>query len=68
MFNPGMGIELGEELLLKTNVAQYRASFDLIHHPAFLSYAVDFHQRVSVNRLNWCPADKWIESYLLRQI
>lgn len=51
MFHPGTGIQLGEELLLKSNVPQYRASFDLIYHPAFMSYAVDFHQRVSVDHL-----------------
>ncbi|XP_022057474.1 centromere protein I [Acanthochromis polyacanthus] len=45
MFQPGLGIQLGEELLLKSNVPQYWASFDLIHHPAFMSYAVDFHQK-----------------------
>ncbi|XP_045887049.1 centromere protein I isoform X1 [Micropterus dolomieu] len=46
MFQPGIqGIQLGEELLLKSNVPQYWTSFDLIHHPAFMSYAVDFHQK-----------------------
>lgn len=45
MFQPGLGVQLGEELLLKSNVPQYWASFDLIHHPAFMSYAVDFHQK-----------------------
>uniref|UniRef100_A0A8D3D0F2 Centromere protein I n=1 Tax=Scophthalmus maximus TaxID=52904 RepID=A0A8D3D0F2_SCOMX len=47
MFHPGMGVQLGEELLLKSNVPQYWTSFDLVNHPAFLSYAVDFHQRHS---------------------
>ncbi|KAK1903814.1 Centromere protein I [Dissostichus eleginoides] len=51
MFQPGMGVQLGEELLLKSNVPQYWKSFDLVHHPAFMSYAVDFHQKVSVGRL-----------------
>ncbi|XP_008273796.1 centromere protein I isoform X1 [Stegastes partitus] len=45
MFQPGMGVQLGEELLLKSKVPQYWTSFDLIHHPAFMSYAVDFHQK-----------------------
>lgn len=45
MFHPGMGIELSEKLLLKSNVPNYSMSFDLIHHPAFLSYALDFHQQ-----------------------
>uniref|UniRef100_A0A4W6E8Q8 Centromere protein I n=1 Tax=Lates calcarifer TaxID=8187 RepID=A0A4W6E8Q8_LATCA len=47
MFRPGMGVQLGEEVLLKSNVPQYWTSFDLVHHPAFMSYAVDFHQRHS---------------------
>uniref|UniRef100_A0A665U8H7 Centromere protein I n=1 Tax=Echeneis naucrates TaxID=173247 RepID=A0A665U8H7_ECHNA len=52
MFQPDMGIQLGEELLLKSNIPEYWASFDLVHHPAFLSYAVDFHQRVSADHLD----------------
>ncbi|XP_033830475.1 centromere protein I isoform X1 [Periophthalmus magnuspinnatus] len=45
MFEPGMGIELSEKLLLRSNVPDYKATFDLVHHPAFLSYAVDFHKQ-----------------------
>ncbi|TNN72720.1 Centromere protein I [Liparis tanakae] len=45
MFQPDMGVQLGEELLLQSNVPRPWTSFDLIHHPAFMSYAVDFHQR-----------------------
>ncbi|XP_023129512.1 centromere protein I [Amphiprion ocellaris] len=45
MFQPGLDVQLGEELLLKSNVPQFWTSFDLIHHPAFMSYAVDFHQK-----------------------
>lgn len=45
MFQPGMGIELSEKLLLRSNVPNYTMRFDLIHHPAFLSYAVEFHQQ-----------------------
>lgn len=48
MFQLDMGLSLGEDLLLKSKVPQYWASFDLVHHPAFMSYAVDFHHRVSV--------------------
>lgn len=53
MFHPGMGVQLGEELLLKSNVPQYGSSFDLVHHPAFMSYAVNFHQKVSARHLSW---------------
>lgn len=46
MFQPGIGVQLDEELLLKSNVPQYWTRFSLVHHPAFVSYAVDFHQKV----------------------
>ncbi|XP_076004975.1 centromere protein I [Genypterus blacodes] len=45
MFQPGMALQLGEELLIKSRVPQYQASYDLIHHPAFMCYAVDFHHQ-----------------------
>lgn len=45
-FSPRSGIEVSEELLHQTKVADYSKSFDLIHHPAFLNYALDFHQQV----------------------
>lgn len=51
VFHPGLGVQLNEELLLKSNVPQYWTRFSLIHHPAFMSYAFDFHQKVGVDRL-----------------
>lgn len=48
MFQPGIGVQLEEELLLQSNVPQYWSRFGLVHHPAFIGYAVDFHQRVSL--------------------
>lgn len=45
MFQSGMCIKLSEKLLLRSNVPNAAMSFDLLHHPAFLSYAVDFHQQ-----------------------
>ncbi|KAM9741676.1 centromere protein I isoform 1-T1 [Menidia menidia] len=45
MFQPGVDVQLGEELLLRSKVPQHWCRFDLIHHPAFMNYAVDFHQR-----------------------
>uniref|UniRef100_A0A3P8N845 Centromere protein I n=1 Tax=Astatotilapia calliptera TaxID=8154 RepID=A0A3P8N845_ASTCA len=62
MFYPGMGVQLGEELLLKSNVPQYGSSFDLVHHPAFMSYAVNFHQKVSHSK-PW----NWYLEYLFTQ-
>lgn len=65
MFKPDMDLKLREELLLKSSVPQYWASFDLIHHPAFMSYAVDFHQKVSVDRFGWFK-DIWVASNLFQ--
>ncbi|KAM6924282.1 centromere protein I [Xenentodon cancila] len=74
MFHPGMDVQVGEELLLKSNVPHYWASFDLIHHPAFMSYAVDFHQRCWPGRkdmdLNCIKNSKpwsWYLEYLFNQ-
>ncbi|XP_034454492.1 centromere protein I [Hippoglossus hippoglossus] len=74
MFHPGMGVQLGEELLLKSNVPQYCTSFDLVHHPAFLSYAVDFHQRcwpgrkdVDLNSIKHSKPWSWYLEYLYSQ-
>ncbi|TDH07450.1 hypothetical protein EPR50_G00106390 [Perca flavescens] len=74
MFQPGMGIQLGEELLLKSNVPQYWASFDLVHHPAFMSYAVDFHQKcwpgrkdMDLNSIKHSKPWSWYLEYLFSQ-
>ncbi|XP_029020176.1 centromere protein I [Betta splendens] len=74
MFHPGMGVQLGEELLLRSNVAQHWRSFDLIHHPAFLSYAVDFHQRcwparrdMDLNSIKLAKPWSWYLEYLYSQ-
>lgn len=45
MFEPGMGVHLEDKVLLKSKVPNYPTRFNLIYHPAFLSYAVDFHQK-----------------------
>lgn len=44
-FLAGTAMELGEELLQHSKVPEYGRSFDFIHHPAFLSLAVDFHRK-----------------------
>ncbi|XP_053284820.1 centromere protein I [Pleuronectes platessa] len=74
MFHPGMGVQLGEELLLKSNVPQYSTSFDLVHHPAFLSYAVDFHLRcwpgrkdVDLDSIKHSKPWSWYLEYLYSQ-
>ncbi|KAM9356675.1 centromere protein I [Symphorus nematophorus] len=74
MFQPGTGVQLGEELLLKSNVPQHWARFDLIHHPAFMSYAVDFHQRcwpgrkdMDLNSIKLVKPWSWYQEYLFTQ-
>ncbi|KAJ8281711.1 hypothetical protein COCON_G00042300 [Conger conger] len=42
-FQPDTGVELGEDLLAGSKVPEPWSSFSLVRHPAFLSYAVDFH-------------------------
>lgn len=74
MFHPGMGVQLGEELLLKSRVLQHWASFDFIHHPAFMSYAFDFHQRcwpgrkdTDLNSIKHFKPWSWYLEYLFNQ-
>ncbi|KAI4819669.1 hypothetical protein KUCAC02_004909 [Chaenocephalus aceratus] len=74
MFQPGMGVQLGEELLLKSNVPQYWTSFDLVHHPAFMSYAIDFHQKcwpgkkdIDLDSIKHSKPWSWYLEYLFSQ-
>ncbi|XP_031443061.1 centromere protein I [Clupea harengus] len=67
-FSPRTGIEVSEALLERTKVADYSKSFDLIHHPAFLNYAIDFHQQCWPERtdvdLNSIKVGKYWEWYV----
>ncbi|XP_071772283.1 centromere protein I [Centroberyx gerrardi] len=74
MFQPGTGMELGEELLVESKVPQYWTSFDFIHHPAFLSYAVDFHHKcwpgsrgMDLNSIKHPKPWGWYLEYLFAQ-
>ncbi|XP_053179943.1 centromere protein I [Scomber japonicus] len=74
MIHIGTDIQLGEELLLKSNVPQYWMSFDLIHHPAFMNYAVDFHRRcwpgrkdMDLNSIKHSKPWGWYLEYLFTQ-
>ncbi|CAB1337174.1 unnamed protein product, partial [Coregonus sp. 'balchen'] len=68
MFLPGMAIEVDQELLALSKVPEPRTSFDLIHHPAFLGYALDFHHKCWPERkdmdLNSIKAGKQWDWYL----
>ncbi|KAI1898123.1 hypothetical protein AGOR_G00069110 [Albula goreensis] len=44
-FHPGTGLELSEDLLAQSRVPEHWGALDLIHHPAFMGHALDFHQR-----------------------
>lgn len=46
-FLPGATNEIDEHLLIQSKVPKYWSCFDLIHHPAFFKYAIEFHQKVS---------------------
>ncbi|CAB1325350.1 unnamed protein product [Coregonus sp. 'balchen'] len=74
MFLPGMAIEVDQELLALSKVPEPWTSFDLIHHPAFLGYALDFHCKCWPERkemdLNSIKAGKqwvWYLEFLFSQ-
>uniref|UniRef100_A0A1A7WHY5 Centromere protein I n=1 Tax=Iconisemion striatum TaxID=60296 RepID=A0A1A7WHY5_9TELE len=74
MFKPGMDVQLSEELLQKSNVPQYWTRFDLIHHPALMSYAFDFHQKcwpgrkeMDLNSIKHSKPWSWYLKYLFNQ-
>ncbi|CAL8263244.1 unnamed protein product [Lota lota] len=74
IFQPGDDIELSEELLLRSRVPQYWASFNLIHHPAFHCYAIDFHHKcwperrdVDLNSIQNSKTWGWYLEYLFTQ-
>ncbi|MEQ2270972.1 hypothetical protein XENORESO_018665 [Xenotaenia resolanae] len=67
-------LQLSEELLEKSGVPQYSTRFDLIHHPAFMSYAVDFHQKcwpgrkdMDLNSIKQSKPWSWYLEYLYTQ-
>ncbi|XP_041931054.1 centromere protein I [Alosa sapidissima] len=67
-FSPRSGIQVSEALLERTKVGDHSNCFDLIHHPAFLNYAIDFHQQCWPERadidLNSIKAGKYWEWYV----
>ncbi|CAN9515133.1 unnamed protein product [Ophioblennius macclurei] len=74
IFQPGTGAQLSEELLLKSGVPKPWTSFDFIHHPAFMGYAYDFHQKcwpgrkdTDLNSIKHPKLWSWYVEYLLNQ-
>ncbi|XP_029964435.1 centromere protein I isoform X1 [Salarias fasciatus] len=74
MFEPGMGVQLGEELLLRSGVPEPWTSFSFIHHPAFMGYAFNFHQRcwpgrkdTDLNSIKHPKPWSWYVEYLMNQ-
>uniref|UniRef100_A0A8C1G3Q2 Centromere protein I n=1 Tax=Cyprinus carpio TaxID=7962 RepID=A0A8C1G3Q2_CYPCA len=49
---PGSDIEIDKDLIALSKVAEPWCRFDLIHHPALFSYAIEFHQRTG-KYWNW---------------
>lgn len=47
LFLPGTTNELDKPLLIQSKVPNYWSRYDLVHHPAFFKYAIEFHQKVS---------------------
>ncbi|KAL2077360.1 hypothetical protein ACEWY4_026864 [Coilia grayii] len=73
-FGPRSGLAINQRLLERTKVANYSSSFNLVHHPAFVNYAVDFHQQCWPERtdmdLNSIQAGRywdWYVEYLYTQ-
>uniref|UniRef100_A0A8C9SPA1 Centromere protein I n=1 Tax=Scleropages formosus TaxID=113540 RepID=A0A8C9SPA1_SCLFO len=50
-FQPGMGLEMDEGLLSRSGVPEPWTRFSLVYHPAFLGYAVDFHENCWPERM-----------------
>lgn len=60
-----LGVKIDEEVLLRSKVPRWGARFSFINHPAFVSYAIDFHQRVGGCLLRCTHACSLIKVQLL---
>ncbi|XP_055035036.2 centromere protein I [Misgurnus anguillicaudatus] len=49
---PGSDLEIDKDLIDLSKVPEPGCRFDLIHHPALFSYAIEFHQRCWPERKN----------------
>eukprot|EP00063_Salmo_salar_P080391 XP_014055226.1 PREDICTED: centromere protein I-like isoform X2 [Salmo salar] len=74
MFLPGMAIEVDQELLALSKVPAPWTSFDLIHHPAFLGCALDFHHKcwperkdIDFNSIKAAKQWNWYMEFLFSQ-
>lgn len=50
-FLPGTTSEVDEHLLIQSKVPKFRSRFDLVYHPAFFKYAIEFHQKCWPERM-----------------
>ncbi|XP_051506248.1 centromere protein I-like [Myxocyprinus asiaticus] len=71
---PGSDLEIDKDLISLSKVPEPWCRFDLIHHPALFSYAIEFHQRCWPERkdvdLGSIKAGKywnWYMEYLFNQ-
>uniref|UniRef100_A0A674BFN7 Centromere protein I n=1 Tax=Salmo trutta TaxID=8032 RepID=A0A674BFN7_SALTR len=74
MFLPGMAIEVDQELLALSKVPAPWTRFDLIHHPAFLGCALDFHHKcwperkdIDFNSIKAAKQWNWYMEFLFSQ-
>ncbi|XP_014900264.1 centromere protein I [Poecilia latipinna] len=74
MCYPEAEVRLSDELLAQSGVPQFSTRFDLIHHPAFVSYALDFHHKcwpgrkdTDLNSIKQTKPWSWYLEYLFTQ-
>ncbi|XP_077465644.1 centromere protein I [Stigmatopora argus] len=70
----GVNVKLKEGLLKSNKVPDWSKSFDLLHHPAFMGYAVDFHRKhwphrrdMDLNSIKQTKLWDWYLKYLFSQ-
>ncbi|XP_077387527.1 centromere protein I isoform X2 [Festucalex cinctus] len=73
MFQSSVHLQLNEDLLQRSQVPDCSSSFHLIHHPAFLGYAIDFHRKcwpdkdIDLNAIKQVRPWRWYMEYLFSQ-
>ncbi|XP_077434075.1 centromere protein I [Vanacampus margaritifer] len=53
-------LQLDEDLLQRSKVPECSSSFNFVHHPAFIGYAIDFHRK--------CWPDKDLDLNAIKQV
>ncbi|XP_051902467.1 centromere protein I [Hippocampus zosterae] len=73
-FQSGVNVQVDEGLLQRSKVPECSTSFDLVYHPAFMSYAIDFHHKcwperkeLDLNSIKHAKRWGWYMEYLFSQ-